>query len=381
MDFVYLAREAWKVGDFDTARMYYQKAAYGIHGTDKTNQDAFTQEVAQFAGEDPTYRQGIQLIRGYIAEQNKPVLQSDMTAYVKNHFGEQQVEVLRYVLYYAEVRQDIYRRKQGRSYLLALTYEQLANVPIASSAKKTKKLAVKDHDFLKLLEPNKAYERKPSILTGELLQLGVWKLHGTATQFKKTQWDLAIECLFRAKEIDGQNGEWQSIHNYLRLPLFLQQAGFFESSKFEFIQLINQLGEIVEREAKYHNQKALYKKWLNHLYLSLVFDKIRLSFKREKLNEQAEYFENLAKQYQELADEIQKKLDDNKQPLPESKPITNEPRISARLIQDSASLNRSSNPKIPTSPPNSINANKQNEKTGCIGIIVAVVIFIIWMIL
>ena len=91
MDFVYLARRAWKDGDFDAARMYYQKASYGIHGTNQANKNVFAQEVARFAGEDPLYQQGIRLIRQYIAEQNKPVLQSEMTAYVKSHFCEQKV--------------------------------------------------------------------------------------------------------------------------------------------------------------------------------------------------------------------------------------------------------------------------------------------------
>ena len=40
MDFVELARQAWDAGDFDKARMFYQKASYGIHDTDQANKDA-----------------------------------------------------------------------------------------------------------------------------------------------------------------------------------------------------------------------------------------------------------------------------------------------------------------------------------------------------
>ena len=95
MDFVELARQAWDAGDFDKARMFYQKASYGIHDTDQANKDAFAQEVAGFAGQDPLYQKGLALIRDHIRQQGKPVLQSEMTAYVKKHWGDAQTEQLR----------------------------------------------------------------------------------------------------------------------------------------------------------------------------------------------------------------------------------------------------------------------------------------------
>ena len=50
MDFVELARQAWDAGDFDKARMFYQKASYGIHDTDQANKDALPKRWPDLQG-------------------------------------------------------------------------------------------------------------------------------------------------------------------------------------------------------------------------------------------------------------------------------------------------------------------------------------------
>lgn len=289
MDFVNLAREAWEQRDFDLARMYYQKAAYGIHGTDEENKTSFAREVAQFAGEDPLYQQGIDLIRQYIAQQQgTPVLQSDMTAFVKKQWGERQAEQLRYVLYYAEARKEIFRKKQGRSYLLSLSEDGLTQIthskaPIAKNSKHTK-----------LFEPNQPY---PSDKIFPVYSTDIAELNREATRHKNEKnWPAALSCLFKAKELTAN--DHQDVQQRLRLPLFLQQAGFFEAAKHELQYLLEHTDHFISLEASGRQNLRLQKVFLKNLYLERLFDKARLIYQREKQTGQAAQCQTLSEQYQ-----------------------------------------------------------------------------------
>lgn len=110
-DMLQRARDAWKSGDFDTARATYQKMAYA--------NIAPTQEIAQFAGDDPLY-QGVLSIIIQNLEEREPILQSEFTSKVKQVYGEQAANLVRYVTYFAEVRGELIREKKGRSYNLYL---------------------------------------------------------------------------------------------------------------------------------------------------------------------------------------------------------------------------------------------------------------------
>ncbi len=292
MDFVELARQAWAAKDYDAARMYYQKASYGIHGTEQANKDAFAQEVAEFAGEDPLYQQGLSLITQYIAQQGKPVLQSDMTAYVKQHWGDAQTELLRYVLYYAAIRHEIYRQKQGRSYLLALSEKDLsaALLPenIKPKAKKTR--------HLKLFEPNSAYQL-PSDST-IIYSSDLAELHREATRYKgEGNWTGALACLFTAKELT--HNQIEDFPRRLRLPLFLQQAGHFSAAKYELAYLLENIDRFVELEIKGRRHIRLSKTFVKNHHLERLFDKARLIFQREKQNDLAEACRTLSQEYQQ----------------------------------------------------------------------------------
>lgn len=119
-DMLQRARKAWKNGDFDTARANYQKMAYAGK--------APTQEIALFAGDDPLY-QGVLAIIIQNLEEREPILQSEFTSKVKQVYGEQAANLVRYVTYFAEVRGELIREKKGRSYNLYLPegYERQNN--------------------------------------------------------------------------------------------------------------------------------------------------------------------------------------------------------------------------------------------------------------
>lgn len=288
MDFVNLARVAWEQRDFALARMYYQKVAYGIHGTDEENKAAFTNEVAQFAGEDPLYQKSIRLIRQHIAQQQgKPVLQSDMTAFVKKTIGEEEAEQLRYVLYYAEIRKEIFRKKYGRSYLLYLSENE--STQIAHD-----KTLTKDSKHTKFFEPNQPY---PTSLILPVHSTDIAELHREATRHKNEKnWSAALSCLFKAKDLTAN--EYQNILQRLRLPIFLQQAGFFEAAKHELQYLLNQADHFIALMPGDRENPRLEKTFLKNLYLKHLFDKARLIYKREKQIDQATQFQELSEQYQ-----------------------------------------------------------------------------------
>lgn len=113
------ARAAWQVGDYDTARIWYQKCGYLDLGVKN-----YVEEIAAFAAEDPVSQEILAVIKSMIIERKEPILQSEITKYVKNRFGEKAAELVRYTTYFAEVRGELHREKKGRSYLLYLIHEQ-----------------------------------------------------------------------------------------------------------------------------------------------------------------------------------------------------------------------------------------------------------------
>lgn len=115
------------------------------------------------------------------------------------------------------------------------------------------------------------YERTPA-------EEHVRRLNVAATALKKTDIGTAVEYLRRARALNDSIGdrshptEW-----YLRLPLFLQQAGRMDESLVEFeILLAN-----TDRYVVYPQMSALEIERSRHAYLGSVYDKLRLAWKRE----------------------------------------------------------------------------------------------------
>ncbi|MDH3000165.1 hypothetical protein A1D23_08180 [Chelonobacter oris] len=112
------ARQAWKNDDYHTARDIYQQIAYGYNNFTELEKKAFSREVADFAGDDPMYQQILQVVITQLQNACEPVLQSKLTGVIKQEYGERGAELLRYVLYYADYRDELKREKK-RSQLLA----------------------------------------------------------------------------------------------------------------------------------------------------------------------------------------------------------------------------------------------------------------------
>lgn len=79
-----------------------------------------------------------------------------------------------------------------------------------------------------LFKPNQPYTPKVSIDITDIAELNRW-----ATAAKGNDWDTALACLFRAKEL--MENQYQDFPQRLRLPLFLQQAGEERREKMDDI--------------------------------------------------------------------------------------------------------------------------------------------------
>ena len=119
-DILNIARKAWRKRDYNAARDFYQQVAYSYNNFTEPEKEAFTKEVSIFAGEDPMYQEILKLVISQIMLEKEPLLQSKLTNIVKQDHGERGAELLRYVLYYADYRGEIIRKKAGRSYILEL---------------------------------------------------------------------------------------------------------------------------------------------------------------------------------------------------------------------------------------------------------------------
>lgn len=152
-----------------------------------------------------------------------------------------------------------------------------------------------------LFKPNQPYTPKVSVDITDIAEL-----NRRATAAKGNDWDTALACLFRAKEL--MENQYQDFPQRLRLPLFLQQAGEFEAAKYEFAYLLENLDRFVELEAVGHQDKRRYKVFVKNLCLERLYDKARVAFKREKLTDASEQCRLLSEQYQEKRIEALEKL-------------------------------------------------------------------------
>ena len=107
------------------------------------------------------------------------------------------------------------------------------------------------------------------------------ELNRRATQFKDAkEWDKAIECLQKAQLRMKKSPTWNPIESWLRLPLFLQQAGRFDEAMEQFDWL---LGEVDEWHAVgySHRPKSVQKKLANAAR-EIILGKIELAKRREE---------------------------------------------------------------------------------------------------
>lgn len=111
------AEEALRVNNFDEIRTCLQKMSYSMVGPEVTEaeKERFRQFVARFAEIDPLYRD--------VMTQLRPLLK-DTPGLIQSAIYKGQPdnvkELMRYVLYYAEVLGELVRVKKGSSYQLFL---------------------------------------------------------------------------------------------------------------------------------------------------------------------------------------------------------------------------------------------------------------------
>nr|DAX65228.1 MAG TPA: hypothetical protein [Caudoviricetes sp.] len=137
------ARMAHRMGDYHLARDLYQQIAYSYNDFTELEKESFTKEVAHFAGSDPMYKEILNLVISHINQSTEPVLQSQLTKVIKDGYGERGAELFRYVLYYADYRDELKRVKKGRSYQLFLPHQLPKDIPkeMLASPKKARKRA------------------------------------------------------------------------------------------------------------------------------------------------------------------------------------------------------------------------------------------------
>lgn len=133
------------------------------------------------------------------------------------------------------------------------------------------------------------------------------ELNKQATQLKKNDINEAIICLRKANTLLSKT-RGHTIATWLRLPLFLQQAGYFEEAMQEFDKLLT--------ETKARNTKEFSHCTVNAIEASIyadyahIYDKMRLACKRQKLKEEADKYAALSEKhwqswegFRKLADE------------------------------------------------------------------------------
>ena len=192
---LYDARLAHKTGDYHLARDLYQRIAYYYNDFSELEKEAFTKEVANFAGDDPMYRELLLLVISQIQQAQEPILQSKLTNIIKQQYGERGAELLRYVLYYADYRDELKRIKKGRSYLLLLPTMKVEDF-VVKTPKAPKKAKVKAIETPEENEKNAEIERKEALARLKRLRAR------DAENLKKFKEDQKVENLIRKNELE-----------------------------------------------------------------------------------------------------------------------------------------------------------------------------------
>lgn len=271
---------AVKQGDYEFARIWLQKFAYNSVNKDVPQfvRDRFKSLMSAFAKQDPLYRRLISEIKPII-EAQPGVLQSSLYPLLPE-FNEEQI---RYVLYFAHELGDLNRLKKGRSY------------QIFGPTPKT------------LIQPGEkigaTIATSNIVITKNPIDERIAALHREATQHKDSDWDAAVECLQEANDLMRRHGGIYDIERWLRLPVFLQQAGRFQEAMQVFRQLLDDVEPRVKAEFS-HTSPTTIEKYI-HLNYKKIYDKMRMACKREKRPKDATQFGALSVLHDEQAKALQ----------------------------------------------------------------------------
>ncbi len=105
--------------------------------------------------------------------------------------------------------------------------------------------------------------------------------------------DGAIECLREAYALMEQSDLSHTIETYLRLPLYLQQAGHYKESILEFEKLLTNAPNAIAREFGHLTKQE--QGYFSAMRLATIYDKMRLASQREKYFSHAVCYQVLSK--------------------------------------------------------------------------------------
>lgn len=117
--------------DWDGARRFLQKMAYGMVDAPERAKREFTELMKAFSTVDPLYKECMEVVRPLVAA-SPGVRQTELY----EHMPVDDLEQARYVLYFAHQLGHIARRKKGNSY--EVFPEDFAVELVASSTKRTR---------------------------------------------------------------------------------------------------------------------------------------------------------------------------------------------------------------------------------------------------
>lgn len=149
-----------------------------------------------------------------------------------------------------------------------------------------------------------------------------------ATQLSGVDMDAAIACLKCFKEV--ADTEVYDIKSYLRLPLYLQQAGRFDEAKEEFQFLLDTSKEVTDKN--FSHQPEAVRLMLTHARLYTIYDKMRLAYQREGLKEVANEYQRLHEMHKSSHQKAMKEdMERTKKERENSKPKTHTETRSVKL--------------------------------------------------
>ena len=133
-------------------------------------------------------------------------------------------------------------------------------------------------------------------------------LHKEATSYKKMDLEKAISLLQEASDLMRKDDAGYLIEQWMRLPLYLQEAGRFDEAMREFERLLEEVRPRAEKElGQYFGQT--YIECRVHLHNFKIYDKMRLVCKREKLVDKAKEYQRLFEKHELMHSELSAIID------------------------------------------------------------------------
>lgn len=130
------------------------------------------------------------------------------------------------------------------------------------------------------------------------------RLNREATEAKKIKdWERAVVCLQLARERMRDSTCSHTLESWLRLPIFLQQAGRFDEAMAEFNLLIQDTKPRIDRELAHALPYA--RRFSIASSLMRIYDKMRLACQREKLPRETERYAKMSEQQRDIREKLE----------------------------------------------------------------------------